>query len=410
MSSRKKAPQAAFFLRWASPSMMPMISDSFMIRSSSPSIFTSVPDHLPNRMRSPAFTSSSCSLPFSSRAPGPTATISPSIGFSFAVSGMMMPPAVLSSAVSRRTRTRSCRGRNFMFAPGDDVGCGWPCRRSPPDLFMSIPAALALPPRECQRSRDHAERCQPGWQRSQVSSAKPLIWHAFWLLSNGAFMPRYTDGAPKRVRAGRGSKWGPGGGLRRAGFPPRRNGDDNEPGLADEGLPPDHRRDSLSAARPPEAPANLHLAGPRPRPALPGAAEVPGFLGNLAGRQAALGARRFGDPDQAGRVPPRLSHAAALAGALSSAAPGSGGARSCHRSSRFPQVARHRQVACRLGDKSGQCHNCEQRRCEQQRAEDNLNPLCGGLHADSPLMFFSLEDPCPLPRSRRCSKGVPSRG
>jgi len=40
-------------------------------------------------------------------------------------------------------------------------------------------------------------------------------------------------------------------------FPPRRNGDDNEPGLADEGLPPDHRRDSLSAARPPEAPAEL---------------------------------------------------------------------------------------------------------------------------------------------------------
>src|SRR5271157_1605578 len=116
-------------------------------------------------------------------------------------------------------------------------------------------------------------------------------------------------------------------GLRRPGFPPRRNGDDNAPGLADEGLPPDHRRDSLSAARPPEAPANLHLAGPRPRPALPFAAEVPGFLGMLAGRQAALGARRFGDPDQAGRVPPRLSHAAALARSLSSAAPGSGGGR-----------------------------------------------------------------------------------
>jgi uncharacterized protein Usg len=34
-------------------------------------------------------------LPFSSRAPGPTATTSPSIGFSLAVSGMMMPPLVL---------------------------------------------------------------------------------------------------------------------------------------------------------------------------------------------------------------------------------------------------------------------------------------------------------------------------
>src|SRR5690606_3616673 len=49
--------QAAFFLL-ATPSMMPMMSDSFMIRSSSPSSFTSVPDHLPNRTRSPTLTSS----------------------------------------------------------------------------------------------------------------------------------------------------------------------------------------------------------------------------------------------------------------------------------------------------------------------------------------------------------------
>src|SRR5271166_3243774 len=119
---------------------------------------------------------------------------------------------------------------------------------------------------------------------------------------------------------------GPGGRLTPARSLPRLNGDDNEPRLADEGLPPDHRRDPLSAARPSEAPADLHLAGPRPRPALSGAAEVPGFLGKLAGRQAALGARRLGDPDQAGRVPPRRAHAAALAGSLSPAAPGSGGA------------------------------------------------------------------------------------
>src|SRR5437773_10853938 len=65
-------------------------------------------------MRSPALTSSGTSLPDSSRAPGPTATISPSWGFSLAVSGMMMPPAVFSSDSTRRTTTRSWRGRNFM--------------------------------------------------------------------------------------------------------------------------------------------------------------------------------------------------------------------------------------------------------------------------------------------------------
>ena len=46
--------------------------------------------------------------------PGPTAMISPCWGFSAAVSGMMMPPAVLVSLSTRRTTTRSCRGRNFM--------------------------------------------------------------------------------------------------------------------------------------------------------------------------------------------------------------------------------------------------------------------------------------------------------
>src|SRR4029453_17651952 len=97
--------------------MMPMMSDSFMIRRSSPLSFTSVPDHLPNKMRSPALTSSGTSLPASSRAPEPPATISPSCGFSCAVSGMMMPPAVFASASTRRTTTRSCNGRKFMRSP-----------------------------------------------------------------------------------------------------------------------------------------------------------------------------------------------------------------------------------------------------------------------------------------------------
>src|SRR5690606_2564365 len=93
---------------------MPMMSLSFMISRSSPSSLTSVPDHLPNSTRSPALTSSGVTLPSSPRVPEPTATISPSLGFSLALSGMMMPPAVFSSASMRRTRTRSCSGRNAM--------------------------------------------------------------------------------------------------------------------------------------------------------------------------------------------------------------------------------------------------------------------------------------------------------
>src|SRR5450432_1892172 len=91
-----------------------MTSDSFMIKRSSPSIFTSVPDHLPNSTRSPALSSSGTSLPLSSRAPGPTETTSPSWGFSLTVSGIMMPPFVLSSPSMRRITMRSCNGRNFM--------------------------------------------------------------------------------------------------------------------------------------------------------------------------------------------------------------------------------------------------------------------------------------------------------
>src|ERR1044071_8735300 len=56
--------------------MTPMTSDSLTISSSWPSILTSVPDHLPNSTRSPAFSSILIRLPFSSRPPGPTPTMS----------------------------------------------------------------------------------------------------------------------------------------------------------------------------------------------------------------------------------------------------------------------------------------------------------------------------------------------
>src|SRR5579862_586301 len=94
--------------------MIPMMSLSFMMIRSSPSSLTSVPDHLPNSTRSPTLTSSGWIFPSSPRAPGPTATISPSDGFSWAVSGMMMPPRVFSSWPTRRITTRSCSGRKPM--------------------------------------------------------------------------------------------------------------------------------------------------------------------------------------------------------------------------------------------------------------------------------------------------------
>src|SRR5690606_25888226 len=87
-------------------SMTPRMSSSRRMRCSSPSSLTSVPAYLPNRTRSPVLTLSSMRLP-SSSLPGPTAMTSPSMGFSLAVSGMMIPPLVLSSSLTRLTITRS---------------------------------------------------------------------------------------------------------------------------------------------------------------------------------------------------------------------------------------------------------------------------------------------------------------
>jgi hypothetical protein len=64
--------------------------------------------------RSPTATSMATRSPASLSLPGPTATISPSAGFSLAESGMMMPPAVFSSPSSLLTKIRSFNGRIFM--------------------------------------------------------------------------------------------------------------------------------------------------------------------------------------------------------------------------------------------------------------------------------------------------------
>ena len=77
------------------------MSDSFIIKSSLPSTVTSVPDHLPKSILSPDLTSKAVTDPSSDLAPDPTATTFPSEGFSLAVSGIIIPPAVFSSSSIR---------------------------------------------------------------------------------------------------------------------------------------------------------------------------------------------------------------------------------------------------------------------------------------------------------------------
>ena len=59
---------------------------------------------------SPTLTSSGTLLAVVSKRPGPTARTSPSWGFSFAVSGMTRPEAVVCSASSGLTTIRSSSG------------------------------------------------------------------------------------------------------------------------------------------------------------------------------------------------------------------------------------------------------------------------------------------------------------
>src|SRR5215813_1470514 len=80
-------------------------------RYSSPPYLTSVPPYLLYSTTSPTLTSIGTRLvPASSNRPGPTAMTLPSWGFSFAVSGMTRPEAVVCSASSGRTTIRSSSG------------------------------------------------------------------------------------------------------------------------------------------------------------------------------------------------------------------------------------------------------------------------------------------------------------
>src|SRR6185436_4288257 len=92
-----------------------------------PSSLTSVPPYLLTRTRSPTLTSKGIFLPLSSTLPVPSARMIPSVGFSLAVSGMMMPPFFVSFSSTGSTRTRSPRGLRFNAIVLQLVCCLFDC-------------------------------------------------------------------------------------------------------------------------------------------------------------------------------------------------------------------------------------------------------------------------------------------
>ena len=68
-----------------------------------------------NSTRSPTLTWKAARLPVSNGLPSPMARILPCFGFSLAVSGRMIPPAVLASASKRSTTILSFSGISFII-------------------------------------------------------------------------------------------------------------------------------------------------------------------------------------------------------------------------------------------------------------------------------------------------------
>ena len=90
--------------------MTPKMSDSRIMRYSSLSMVISVPEYFPYSIESPTLTYIGSSF-----LPVPTATIWPFWGFSLAVSGIIRPELVFSSAAAGCTSTRSAKGLNESF-------------------------------------------------------------------------------------------------------------------------------------------------------------------------------------------------------------------------------------------------------------------------------------------------------
>src|SRR5438270_9661853 len=92
-------------------------SSELRILYSLPPNLISVPPYLVASTRSPFLTSKGTFLPLSSVLPVPTATTRLSMGFSLAVSGMMIPPFLVLSSFSSTgsTRIRSPVGLTFSI-------------------------------------------------------------------------------------------------------------------------------------------------------------------------------------------------------------------------------------------------------------------------------------------------------
>src|SRR6266446_3389723 len=94
--------------------MTARMSSEFRILYSLPSSLISVPPYLLTSTRSPFLTSKGTFLPLSSVLPVPSAMMMPSVGFSLALSGMIMPPFLTSFSSAGSTRTRSPRGLRLI--------------------------------------------------------------------------------------------------------------------------------------------------------------------------------------------------------------------------------------------------------------------------------------------------------
>src|SRR5882672_3955179 len=90
-------------------------SSELRILNSFPSSLISVPPYLATSTRSPFFISKGTFLPLSSVLPVPRATIRLSMGFSLAVSGIIIPPFWSSFSSTASTRIRSPMGLTFSF-------------------------------------------------------------------------------------------------------------------------------------------------------------------------------------------------------------------------------------------------------------------------------------------------------
>src|SRR2546430_9163672 len=159
------APTVCFL---AAPVMMPRTSSSFIMRKSSPSILISVPEHLPNRLPSPYFTARGNSLPSSLVLPLPTEMISPSCGLSLAESGLMRPPRVVPASSTRRTRTRSCSGVNFVAILADSFHS------------YSVVQAREVWKRTSRASENRRTFTHPAWLASLDQNGTPVLifpWH-----------------------------------------------------------------------------------------------------------------------------------------------------------------------------------------------------------------------------------------